>query len=375
MGDIAKERSVVGDGGVLHLDWNLNSTFENGGVTALDVARGKTDGYIRRFARDLRNYGRPVLMTLFNGEFNGSWWTSVSPRANPYLTTADFVRGWRRVVDIFHAVGATNVSFAWVLAAYPEDGPHDNVDSNIAAYYPGDDYVDWVGVDVYDVGLPNWMDGPYAFAVAHGKPVFVGEFGIRHEWSSQTPQQHYAWLGEIFDYFASHPAIKAISYFNFCNRAGATHVPWDPTRSIYIDGGSVNYVPDVNDHDHRLLAGGPAIQALFASRISSPRYVATISTENVVSTPAVATATLLMPKLSRRTAIVRWQGNLAADRFDLAVKRGGGSWQVALTATSATTQRLRGRARESIIVRVRASDVDGNPGPWSAARRIVLARR
>jgi hypothetical protein len=86
----------------------------------------------------------------------------------------------------------------------------------------------------------------------------------------------------------------------------------------------VNYVPDVNDHDHRLVAGGPAIQELFASRISSPRYVSTISTESVASTPAVATAAPLLPKLRGRTAIVRWQGNLAADRFDLSVKRGGG---------------------------------------------------
>src|SRR6266568_5509023 len=39
--------------------------------------------------------------------------------------------------------------------------------------------------------------------------------------------------------------------------AGATHVPWDPARSIDIDGGRVNCVPDINDHDSRLLAGGP----------------------------------------------------------------------------------------------------------------------
>jgi len=39
----------------------LHSTFVNDGVTVLEVAQGKTDGYIRRFARDVRNYGRPVL--------------------------------------------------------------------------------------------------------------------------------------------------------------------------------------------------------------------------------------------------------------------------------------------------------------------------
>ena len=311
-------------------------------------------------------------MTLFNGEFNGSWWYSVSPRANPRLTTADFVKGWRRVVDIFRAVGATNVSFAWTVNGYPQDGSHNEIDPNIDAYYPGDEYDDWVGIDLYDVGTPSWMDGPYSFAVAHGKPVFIGEFGIRHEWSGLTPRQQYAWLGEIFDYFASHPAIKAISYFNYCNRAGATHVPWDPTKSIYIDDGRVNYVPNLNDHDSRLLAAGPAIQSLFASRIASPRYVSAISTESVASTPQIATATLLPPTVRGRTAIARWQGNLAADTFDLAVKRGAGGWRVVLTSAAATSYRLHGRTGERVLIRVRAFDVDAAAGPWSAVRSIVF---
>ena len=95
--------------------------------------------------------------------------------------------------------------------------------------------------------------------------------------------------------------------------AGATHVPWDPARSIDIDGGRVNCVPDINDHDSRLLAGGPSIQALFASRIASPRYVSTITTESVASTPELATATLLASTIRGRTAIARRRGNLAAD--------------------------------------------------------------
>lgn len=372
LADISTVRSVVGEQGLLHLDWNLTqSTPINGGLTVHEVERGAADRYIRAYARDVRDYAKPVLMTLFNGEFNGSWWWAVSPRLNHSLTPADFARAWRRVVDIFRAVGAANVSWAWVVNSYPAD-PTQNpeIDQNIAAYYPGDDYVDWVGADVYDVGGPSWLDGPYGFAVAHHKPVFIGEFGIRHEWSGLTPPQWSTWLRAMFDYFESHPAIKAISYFNFCNRAGATHVPWDPARSIYLDGGGVNYVPGLNDHDHRLLAGGPEIQTLFASRISSSRYVSAITAEAVESQVQVGTARMLAPVLKRGAATIRWTGNLAADTYDLAVIRHGTGWSTVRSSVAATSYRLKGKRGERMRVRVRAWNVDGTAGPWSAERRL-----
>jgi hypothetical protein len=372
LGDIARVRSVIGDAGVLHLDWNLNSSAANQGITTRDVAAGQTDRYIRHFARDVREYGRPVLITLLDGEFNGSWWYGVSPRANSELTTRDFVHAWRRIVDIFRAVGAVNVSFAWVVNGYPADGSHPEIDPNISAYYPGDEYVDWVGVDVYDVGVPSWIDGPYAFAVAHGKPVFIGEFGIRHEWSPLTPPFQLSWLGAIFDYFAGHPAIKAISYFNYCNRAGATRVRWDPSQSVYIDGGKVNYVPNANDHDSRLLAGGPEVQALFAARIASERYVSTVTTLPIESNPQPAVAKLVSAQARRGVATVRWRGNYAADTYDVALRRSVGAWRLVATKRVAVTYRTRLRSGGTLYVRVRAHDVDGASGEWSKARKITV---
>jgi hypothetical protein len=377
LADVAKVRAVVGEQGLLVLDWNLTlSNGVNEGLTVRDIRMGKADAYIRSFARDVRNYAKPVLLELFNGEFNGSWWYAVSPLANLRLTTQDFVQAWRRVVDIFRAVGATNVSWAWVVNSYPADpSAQPGIDKNIASYYPGDEYVDWVGADVYDVGGTNWLDGPYTFAVTHHKPVFIGEFGIRHEWSILTPPQWYAWLDAMFDYFESHPAIKAISYFNYCNRAGATHVPFDPSRTVYIDGGLVNYVPGLDDHDHRLLAGGPEIQALFARRISSPRYVSAITTQTVESRPEVATAELLLPTVRGRTAHVRWSGNLAAAAYDLAVKRGKAQWRSVLLGVTAQSYRLKGSALQRVLLRVRARDVDGALGPWSAVRAVSFPAR
>jgi glycosyl hydrolase family 26/PASTA domain-containing protein len=274
---ISEVRGITGVHSLLYLDWTLtDTTAQNGGVTTKDIASGKLDDYIRQYARDLKAFADPVLIRLFGGEFNGSWWYGQSPLANPSLTPADFVAAWRRVVDIFRQVGARNVSFAWIPVVYPPT-PSAWVDPNIAAYYPGDSYVDWVGADTGDFAPPDWLDSTYAFATSHAKPFFLAEFGIRHPSSTLTPTQDQTWLGSMFDYFESHPDIKAINYFNYNNRT-----TWNPAQAVYLDGGQVNYMPNVDDGDQRLLAeSGANFQGTYSSRIANPRYTSTILTQQI----------------------------------------------------------------------------------------------
>ena len=277
-GWISNVRGITGVHSLLYLDWTLTSTTaQNGGITTKNIASGGLDRYIRQYARDLKYFADPVLIRLFGGEFNGSWWYGQSPRANPNLMASDFVAAWRRVVDIFRRVGADNVSFAWIPNVY-RDNRATNVDPYIAAYYPGDYYVDWAGADTYDYAAPDWLDPVYAFAVAHSKPFFLAEWGVRHPASTLTPAQEQAWIGSMFDYFASHPDIKAISYFNYDGRV----IPWDPSKSVYLYGGQVNYLPNVNDGDSRLLAeSGADFRGTYANRIASPRYIPTILSQQV----------------------------------------------------------------------------------------------
>ncbi len=239
----------------------------------LDIAAGQYDDYIRKYARDVKSYGDPVFIRLLCGEFNGNWWRWCSPAANPDLTREDFVNAWRRVVDIFREEHVTNVAWIWAPVAFPPPPADWGHDPNWQAYYPGDDYVDWVGGDLNDWGRPSWLDPLYAFAVAHAKPFFVVEFGIRHTGTGLNHQQQLNWLKSMFDYFESHPKIKAINYFNYKNIR-------DPNprgrNHVFLYDGRVNYVPDVNDLDQRLLAGGEDMRALFAARISNPRYISVV---------------------------------------------------------------------------------------------------
>lgn len=119
-------------------------------------------------------------------------------------------------------------------------------------------------------GRPAWLDPLYRFGIDHDKPFFLAEFAIRHEGTDLTHARQMRWLGAMFDYFESHPQIKAISYFNPKNNPDHS---LGSVEHVYRYDGQVNYVPDVSDHDQRLLAGGDDMRALFASRIADPRYI------------------------------------------------------------------------------------------------------
>ncbi|MBU6414831.1 hypothetical protein KGQ34_01115 [Patescibacteria group bacterium] len=228
-------------------------------------------------------------MRLICGEFNGNWWRNCSPRANPVLTKQDFIDAWRRVVDIFRQEDATNVAWVWTPNSFPPPPADWGIDTDLENYYPGDNYVDWVGVDHYVYGPPSWMDPEYNFAVVHNKPFFLAEWGVRFN-TNLTPSQQQQWLNDMFDYFESHQKIKSIVYFNY-NMNGPAQ--WNPgANHAWLYNNQVNYVPNVNNSDSRLLAeSGANFRGTFATRIGNPRYVSNLvgsSTDNLNPTVSVA---------------------------------------------------------------------------------------
>jgi hypothetical protein len=362
-GDVAKALSATGPGGLIFLDWTLTATTaDNGGPTTKTIESGALDGYIKEYARQVKAYRRPVLIRLFGGEFNGSWWFGQSPWANPALTTADFVAAWRRVVDIFRQEGTLNASFAWVPNVFPPT-PVSWVDSDIASYYPGDEYVDWVGADLYDVSPVSDLGAVYNFATAHGKPFFLAEWGVRLTGSTLTPPEQRDWLEAVFDYIENHPAIKAISYFNYDYRQAAGQ-PLDPAKVVSLDNGQVTYQANTNDGDTRLLAA--ALQSAFAQRIANPRYTSVILTQPVPITGL--TARILSVLAQRHSALVRWTGSGAA--YDVALRAGTGRWHTIATGLTTTSWTIHGRG--AYAVRVRALDDTALAGPWTALRNFRI---
>ncbi|GAA4067536.1 glycoside hydrolase family 26 protein [Streptomyces shaanxiensis] len=104
-----------------------------------DIAAGKSDAYIEEYATAVRKLNLPVVIS-FADEFNGHWekWGTKN------VTPEDYVAAWRHIHETFIDVGASNVIWAWSPNIV---NPVKSV--KLKPYYPGDAYVDWVGLIGY----------------------------------------------------------------------------------------------------------------------------------------------------------------------------------------------------------------------------------
>ncbi|MFJ9827346.1 glycoside hydrolase family 26 protein [Streptomyces sp. NPDC101160] len=119
-----------------------------------DIAAGKSDDYIRSYARAVRKLNLPVAIT-FADEMNGAWETWGTERTTPEA----YVRAWRHIHQVFQDVGAANVIWAWSpnVINPVKDVP-------LRPYYPGDAYVDWVGL----IGYFTYEEKPDTFGELFG---------------------------------------------------------------------------------------------------------------------------------------------------------------------------------------------------------------
>lgn len=124
-------------------------------ITYAQLLNGEYDQYIRRFAEGAMEWGKPVLIR-FAHEMNikryhwGTEENDYGPK-NPTL----YKKMFRYVVERFRKTGARNV--LWVFCPNAESVPNASYDPSaswniLSKYYPGDTYVDILGVDGYNWG-------------------------------------------------------------------------------------------------------------------------------------------------------------------------------------------------------------------------------
>lgn len=160
------------------------------------ILAGKWDSYIDAWADGARAYGKPLLVT-WGLEMNGTWfpWSGcfygggkVVGHANGhplYAGPETFKQAYRHVVDRVRARKATNV--LWGFHANNYSSPQTGWNS-MARYYPGTDYVDWLGLSVYGklnrsegwASFGDMMDVPYTEIgkMDADKPIFLAEWGV-----------------------------------------------------------------------------------------------------------------------------------------------------------------------------------------------------
>lgn len=134
------------------------------------IISGSYDSYIAKFASDAKLYSYPVILVPFDEmNLNESAW-GYGANNN---TATKFVTAWKRIKGLFSS--ATNVKFA---IAYNNVSIPNISGNTFDDYYPGSDYVDYVGVDGFNFGNP-WQDFGTVFDSSinqlqkYNKPIYI----------------------------------------------------------------------------------------------------------------------------------------------------------------------------------------------------------
>lgn len=199
----------------------FNSTAENrnlGGLRA--IAEGHFDAYIDKWAQDAAALDIPFFLRLGH-EMNDPYRYPWGPQNN---SPEDFIAAWQHVVARFKAQGAYKV--LWLWSPHPAYPPYD-------IYYPGDEYVDWIGISVLNYGTvapwSQWwsfdevVEKFYAAVDPHQKPMMLTEFG-----SLAVGGDRSVWLSDALKSLpGDYPLIKSVVFFHTSDDATTTYKSLD----------------------------------------------------------------------------------------------------------------------------------------------------
>ncbi|PKL67776.1 MAG: hypothetical protein CVV28_03340 [Methanobacteriales archaeon HGW-Methanobacteriales-1] len=198
-------------------------------VYSLDnIINGKFDPQLRKWARDAKNSNIPLIID-FAPEMNGDWfpWSgklngagTKNKYGNPNLVDGPekYRDAYRHIITIFRQEKASKITWVFHVDAYNTPEKSWN---NYKAYYPGDTYIDWIGVSVYGAQTPsedwetfNQVMGssyPQLTKISSKKPLAVLEFGVTERGTKKAK-----WISDALASIkkGKYPRIKAISYWH-----------------------------------------------------------------------------------------------------------------------------------------------------------------
>ncbi len=207
-----------------------------------DIINGNYDTYLRTFANAVAAEGLPVVIRL-DQEMNGTWFPwSEGVNGN---TSGQFVQMWQHVWNIFQAAGA-NSDVIWLWAPNRVDNlAHAPA---LGELYPGDGYVDWIGVDAYwrySTEAPTFAAvfgrSLAALAAVTGKPIFIAETaGIETDptTGSDVGSQKVQYTTSLLQNIESDSQIVGFSWFNNVATSSEDGVPI--TNDWRIDSDAAN---------------------------------------------------------------------------------------------------------------------------------------
>src|SRR5438445_13692489 len=195
------------------------------------IIAGAWDKYIDDWANAAKAFGKPMIV-VFANEMNGDWfpWSGTYYGGNrpanedktKWQGPETFKAAYRHVVDRVRARGASNIK--WMFHTNNYSYPLETW--NFApSYYPGSDYVDWLGLSVYgqqykdepNPDIPSLVDWPYEemCKLDVKKTVMIAEWATgEFPYDVNEPGMWKpAWIKQGLELFRTrYPRVKAAVY-------------------------------------------------------------------------------------------------------------------------------------------------------------------
>lgn len=197
------------------------------------IIAGSFDRYIREWAVGLRKWGHPVAIR-FAHEMNGSWYPwGEGVNGNG---AGEYVAAWRHVWEVFRRAGARNVIWVWSPnVIFPGSTPLERL-------YPGDEYVDWIGIDGYNAGTALPWGGWVTFDELFGptireirsftyKPILLAEVAAAEKGGSKAD-----WISDFFHALSQRPEIIGFVWFEARKQADWRIVSSEASRAAFAVG-------------------------------------------------------------------------------------------------------------------------------------------
>ncbi|MGZ4591352.1 MAG: glycoside hydrolase family 26 protein [Actinomycetes bacterium] len=230
--DVAMADQVVQRGirlSITWMPWQPGRHETQPAYSLASIISGKHDAYIDAFARSIAQVPDTVTIRLMH-EMNGNWypWGTGVNGNKP----GQFVAAWRHVHDRFTALGVTNVTWMWAPNAVYTGG------GGLDVLYPGDAYVDSVGVSNYNWGdarhdgfTTQWASFGELFDSSIAllqklttRPIWIAEIGSTSAGGSQAQ-----WLADTLAEVARRPEIAGLVYFDQLDKSAG--VDWRIDRN------------------------------------------------------------------------------------------------------------------------------------------------
>lgn len=200
-------------------------------ISMQKIIDGQFDEDLKKWAQYARDSGTPIMIE-FGPEANGKWfpwngtWNGGSKKngyGDPNWPDGPerYRDAYRHVVDLFKKEGAENIT--WILHIDTSQDP--NVEWNDPKYYyPGDNYIDWIGLTVYGRQLPEYDWDEFVpkingylkkvNAVSKTKPLMISEYAVIED--AKDVKRKAKWISDALNFVLSKkiPRLYAATYWH-----------------------------------------------------------------------------------------------------------------------------------------------------------------